>query len=97
MLSEKEIALIYETLLSSPGMNDVVKVDIRIPRKSVLLLVKAIERGMSDAPKELNDSLIKVAGNNSIEVLQQINNDLLQKAGLSELNEKLLSLKPVSK
>lgn len=31
--------MIYETLLTFPGMTDTVKIDIRVPRKNMLLLV----------------------------------------------------------
>ncbi len=45
MLSAKDVAMIYETLLSSPGMNDAVRIDVKLLRKNVLLLVKVIELG----------------------------------------------------
>ena len=35
MLSTKDIAIIYETLLTSPGMNDSVKFDVRMPPKKM--------------------------------------------------------------
>ena len=47
MLTTKDVAMIYETLLSSPGMNDAVRIDVKLPRKNVLLLVKVIELGLS--------------------------------------------------
>ena len=47
MLSTKDVAMIYETLLSSPGMNDAVRIDVKLPRKNVLLLTKVIELGLS--------------------------------------------------
>jgi acyl dehydratase len=46
MPSKTEIAKIYETLLSIPGMNDKIKIDLRIPRKNVLFLSRIIERGL---------------------------------------------------
>ncbi len=33
MLSQEDATMVYETLLSSPGINDTVKFDIRMPRK----------------------------------------------------------------
>lgn len=97
MLSEKEVSLLYETLLSAPGMNEVVKLDLRIPRKSVLLLAKVIEKGLQAKAGEPVESLVKAAGKDSLEALQQIGTELLQKAGLSEMNEKLHSLQPQGK
>ncbi len=46
MFSTTDIAKIYDTVLSIPGMNETVKIDLRIPRKNVLLLLKVIERGL---------------------------------------------------
>lgn len=53
MSSKTEIAKIYETLLSIPGMNEKIKIDLRMPRKNVLFLSKIIERGLSS--KEADD------------------------------------------
>ena len=47
MLSKTDVAKIYETVLSIPGMNDNVKISFSISRKNVLLLSKIIERGLS--------------------------------------------------
>ncbi len=33
MLSTKDVAIIYETLLTSPGMSDSEKIDVRMPHK----------------------------------------------------------------
>ena len=92
MLSEKEAALVYETLLSSPGMNDVVKMDLRIPRKNVLLLAKVIEKGLQVKKGENMEGLLQAAGVSVLEDLQHIALDLLQKAGLSDMSEKLNTL-----
>lgn len=94
MLSEKEVALLYETIMSAPGMNDAVKLDLRIPRKNVLLLVKAIEKGLQTKPGDTVDSLLHAAGDNCREDLQQIGTELLQKAGLSDMSSKLYILQP---
>jgi hypothetical protein len=94
MLNAKELALLYETLLSAPGMNDVVKLDLRIPRKNVLLLAKVIEKGLQTKPGEPLEGLLRAAGEGSQEALQQISSELLQKAGLSDMNNKLHTLQP---
>ncbi|HMR83666.1 MAG TPA: hypothetical protein PKE30_11060 [Niabella sp.] len=97
MLSEKEIALLYETLLSAPGMDDVVKIDIRMPRKAVLLLSKVIGKGLEVKPGEALSGLLKAAGEGSDKTLLEVSAELLQKAGLTTMNEKLLTLQPQSK
>ncbi|HRB80489.1 MAG TPA: hypothetical protein PKY86_09785, partial [Niabella sp.] len=72
MLSEKEVGLLYETLLSTPGMNDVVKLDLRISRKGVLLLVNVIQKGLLVEAGDPLALLLKAAGNDSKQGLDQV-------------------------
>jgi hypothetical protein len=97
MLNEKEVILICETLLSSPGMNDTVKIDLRLTRKQVLLLARIIEKGVQGKQAEQADSLANAVGSGVMEELQKVTTDLLQKAGLAEMNEKLNALQPNAK
>ena len=90
MLSKNDITRVYETVLTVPGMNEFVKVDLKMPRKNVLLLSKIIERGMgieNSEGKETN--ILDIVPAETIEELKEVSLDLLQKAGLSEMNEKL--------
>lgn len=73
-------------------MNEVVKMDLRVPRKNVLLLAKVIEKGLQVKKGERMEGLLQAASANVPEELQQIVIDLLQKAGLLEMNEKLNTL-----
>lgn len=91
MLSAKDAAIVFETLLTSPGMNDNVKVSLQLPRKQVLLLVKLIELGLT-VKEEDQSSLIHVLNGSSAEGISQINNQLLQKAGLIEMYQRLNEL-----
>jgi hypothetical protein len=88
-----DIALVYDTLLASPGMSETVKIDLRVSRKTVLLLSRAIERGMqllqTDQPGWVPTEF---AGKESVSALEGIVSDCLQKAGLSALHEKLKNL-----
>lgn len=92
MLSAKEVSIVYETLLSSPGMNDTVKIDLRLPRKNVLLLTKVIELGLSVKGEDAGGGWLHSAGKEVLEQLGGINTDLLQKAGLTEVYTKLNTL-----
>jgi len=90
MPSKTEITKIYETLLSIPGMNEKIKIDLRIPRKNVLFLSKIIERGLSS--KDADDKNLGVLETVSSETLQElvlISGEILEKAGLTDMNEKL--------
>lgn len=93
MLAKNDVAKIYETLLSIPGMNEEVKVPLKISRKNLLLLTKVIERGLNG--KESDDKSISVLDIVAPETLQQlgeISGQLLHKAGLAEMNDKLKEL-----
>ena len=85
-----DIAKIYETVLSIPGMNDNVKMSFSISRKNVLLLSKVIERGLS--VKDADDktpNVLEVVSKEVLQELQAIPADLLEKAGLTEMNKKM--------
>lgn len=94
MLSEKEVTLLYETIMSAPGMNDAVKLDLRIPRKNVLLLVKVMEKGLQTKAGEALEGLMRAAGEDSQQSIQQISSELLDKAGLTGMHARLVSLNP---
>lgn len=92
MLAKNDVAKVYETVLSIPGMNDEVKVSLKISRKNLLLLNKVIERGING--KDTDDKSVSVLDTISKENLQQLSDigvELLNKAGLTEMNEKLKS------
>lgn len=92
MQPNTDVAKVYDTILSIPGMNDEIKVNLKTSRKNLLLLNKVIERGING--KESEDRSISVLENIPKETLQEIGEiavQLLNKAGLSEMNEKLKS------
>ena len=91
MLSSKDVAIVHETLLSSPGMSDAVKIDLRIPRKNVLLLSKVIELGLT-MKEDANAGILNAVSKDSLNELNAIADDLLKKAGLTEMYDKLNSL-----
>jgi hypothetical protein len=87
MLSEKEISMLYETVLSSPGMNENVKLSIVVSRKNALLLSSLIDSGIDH--ENGTNKLFVVAGEESLELLKKLSVDILEKAGLSGLQERL--------
>lgn len=92
MLSTKDVAIVYETLLTSPGMNDAVKISLSIPRKNVLFLSKLIEAGLSIKDESVQGGLLATVTGEVTEDLKAVSKDLLSKAGLTEMYEKLNSL-----
>ena len=90
MIAKTDLAKLYETLLTIPGMNNRVKIDLKIPMRSALLLSKIIERGLLG--KDLDDSSLQILDLLSPEMtnkLSEIPKVILEKAGLIEMNEKL--------
>lgn len=91
MLTTDEAAQVFDTILSSPGMNDAVKIDLRISRKNVLLLTHFIEHGLNE--KDGGGGLLFAsASSEAKEELKILADDILQRAGLSELSKKLKAL-----
>jgi len=93
MQTTSTIAKVFDTVLSIPGMNDNVKIQLSIPRKNVLLLSKVIERGISFKDFNEENSIIDIASKETFDELREVANELLTKAGLMEMNEKLNALK----
>jgi hypothetical protein len=92
MLAKTDVSKIYETVLSIPGMNDNVKISFSIPRKNVLLLSKVIEKGLT--AKDTDDksiSMLDIVPKTSLQELQTLIVELLEKAGLTEMNRNLQS------
>ncbi len=93
MLSTNEVARVYDTILSIPGMSDSVKIDLKISRKNVLLLHRVIERGLTTKPDDTSANFLNIVPKETLQELTSLADDCLQKAGLSELSEKLKSFK----
>jgi hypothetical protein len=92
MIAKTDLAKMYETLLTIPGMNSRVKIDLKIPLRNALLLSKVIERGLLG--KDLDDSSINIIDLISPELSKELSdlpNEISQKAGLIEMNEKIKS------
>jgi hypothetical protein len=47
MMNAKELASVYDTILSIPGMNDPIKIDLKVSRRNVLLLSQTINKALS--------------------------------------------------
>jgi len=90
MITKNEVAKVFDTVMSIPGMNENVKIDLKISRKNVLVLSRFIEQGLL-----LEKDVSVFMGSISEEGLTELKNlsqECLQKAGLVELNQKLVTL-----
>ena len=92
MLSTKDIAIVYETLLISPGMNETIKLTLHLPRKNVLLLAKVIELGLANKEGVGEQTIVSIAAAETLTELSALSDELLSKAGLQEMNSKLAGL-----
>lgn len=92
MLTTNDVAKVYDTILSIPGMNETVKLDLKISRKNVLLLNYVIERGLVAKDDEKNPGLLSSVPVEGLQELKTLASDCLQKAGLIELSDKLNAL-----
>lgn len=81
---------VYDALLCAPGMEDTVKVDLRLTRKVVLFLANAIEKGLAN--KGQAHDLLALSNEVSPAELMEISSGILERAGLSGMNQKLRAL-----
>lgn len=89
MPTSDTIAKVFDTVLSIPGMNDNVKIQLTLPRKNILLLSKIIERGLTVKGDFETNNILDIAPQETVQELNVISDELLKKAGLIEMNEKL--------
>jgi len=88
-MTTNDVAKVFDTVLSIPSMNDVVKIDLKISRKNVLLLNHVIERGLSAKDNDKPSILMTSIQEENLQELKLFGEECLQKAGLIELSEKL--------
>jgi hypothetical protein len=91
-MEQNYFARVLDTLLTIPGMNDNVKLEIKIPRRNALVLCKLIEAGLDDEAGKEVAKVLQVIPTAMTDQLREIAPELLKKAGLTELNEKLKNL-----
>ena len=92
MISGKDVSIVYETLLSLPGMNEAVKISLNVSRKQVLVLSKVLELGFSAKSENVNSGLLSAVDAGTMEELRGLSEEILKKAGLTETSEKLNAL-----
>ncbi|HXB42742.1 MAG TPA: hypothetical protein VNV85_01730 [Puia sp.] len=90
MIAKNDLARIYDTVLSIPGMNENIKLNLQTSRKNLLLLNKVIEKGLNfKETDEKSVSILDIVSGETLKELAALSAELLNKAGLSEMNEKL--------
>ena len=74
--TNKEKSKIFETVLSSPGMNEKCKINLMISRQNILLLSRLIEAGLLTDKDNFEDEIISALPVQSVEEFKGIH-DLL--------------------
>jgi len=92
MLTTNDVTKIYDTILSIPGMNETVKVDMRISRENILILHNVINIGLTMKDNEKSSGLLENMPPESLQELKAIADEYLTKAGLIDLNNRLKDL-----
>ncbi|MGF7082798.1 hypothetical protein [Mucilaginibacter sp. UYCu711] len=91
MATNNVLGTVYDTLLCSPGMSEAVKIDVKIMRKTVLLMSSIVESCLK-AEGETTNELLKFVPKEDTEQLRLFCEECLNKAGLAVLSEKIKSL-----
>lgn len=90
MITANDVARLFDTVLCIPGMNEPMKIDLKISRKNVLLLSHVIQDGLNI--REGSSVLLASISEEVKSELSNLSHECLQKTGLVELNEKLAAI-----
>jgi hypothetical protein len=88
----KEKSKIFETVLSSPGMNEKCKVVLQLSRQNVLLLSRLIEAGLLTKERPFDDEIIRAFPKESADEFKTIHEEILKRAELTDFYERLKQL-----
>ena len=87
--SSKEKSLIFETLLSSPGMNEKCKIVFALSRQNILLFCRLIEAGLLSENGGFHDEVLNALSKDLLEEFRTVHEEILRKADLTEFYQKL--------
>lgn len=83
---------IFETILSSPGMQEPCKIVLNPTRQTVLVLARLIENGIQKGEEGGRDEMISFLPQQALNDLKTIEEELLKKGGLVDFYEHLKQL-----
>lgn len=88
----KEKSKIFETVLSSPGMNQKCKINLVMSRQNILLLSRLIEAGLMADQQVFDDEIIAALPKESLEEFKIVHEEILRKSNLTDFYGRLKSL-----
>jgi len=86
----KEMKLVYDTLLTAPGMEETIKLDARLSRRMILMLTQVIGNGLES--KSQRSGILSVLSEAETKELETLAVTFLEKGGLVQLNKNLQQL-----
>jgi hypothetical protein len=88
IMTTNEVARVYDTLLSAPGMEDAVRIDMKIPRKQLLVLNHILS--LPDLSKA--SELLGHLEGELFAGLRELGKTFLEKSSLVEFNAKFMTV-----
>lgn len=85
----KEKSKIFQTILSSPGMNEKCKINLSVSRKNVLHLGRLIEAGLLSEKNQFEDEIIASLKSDLKEEFKAIHEEVLRKGEPAEFYYRL--------
>lgn len=90
MMTKDDLAVLFETILSVPGMNESVKIDLKMTRTNALLLSTVLDRGLNvKNPDDKSFNLLESVSEENLQELKSFADECLKKAGMTDFSEKL--------
>ena len=88
-MGSKEKSRVFETVLTSPGMNEKCKIGLTISRQNILVLSRLIEAGLISDTNAFKDEVISALSKESLDEFKVIHEDILKKADLTDFYQRL--------
>lgn len=85
----KEKLHVFETILSSPGMQEKCKIMLQLSRREILLLGRLIEAGLLKENGGFGDEILAALPKESVEELRGIHEELLKKGEMTDFYQRL--------
>ena len=82
--ASKEKSKVFQTILSSPGMNKKCKVNLTLSRQNILQLSRLIEAGLLTDKNPFNDEIIAALPEGSLTEFKTIHEEILKKVELTD-------------
>jgi hypothetical protein len=89
-MKSEEMSVVYGLLLQAPGMSEPVKMDMKIPRKLVLMLTQICQQTLTSGSGDKD--LLALFPKEGISEVLELCNTLLDKAGLMPLSQNLKAI-----